>query len=231
MSRRKLWTLLLIVGSSSVTSAGPKGTVPRADADQYQAHAQRDGVTIGATLLNATQVRKAFVSNVNRCCLVVEVAFYPQKNKPLKVSVDDFILQASDSNDLVRPYSARSAAAMLEQKADSGRQVTTTESVGVGYESGTYIDPVTGAPTKVHGVTTEVGASVAIGPSDPSATSPRNDRDAVEIELAEKALPEGSASAPVSGFVYFPSSIKKKKKTTLQLQYSLNDQTVVLSLP
>jgi hypothetical protein len=230
MSRRKLWVSLLIVGLGSVASAGPKGTVPRADADQYQSHAQRDGVTIAATLLNATQVRKAFVSDVNRCCVVVEVAFYPQKDKPLKVSVDDFILQASDNNDLVRPYSARSVAAMLEQKSDSGRQVTTTQTVGVGYESGTYIDPVTGAPTKVHGVTTEVGTSVAVGPPDPS-TPPKNDRDAIETELAEKGLPEGSASAPVSGFVYFPASVKKKKKATLQLQYSLNDQTVVLSLP
>jgi hypothetical protein len=228
---RKAWTSLILVGLGSVASAGPKGTVPRTDADQYQAHAQRDGLAIGATELNSDQVRKSFVSDVNRCCLVVEVAFYPQKDKPIKISLDDFSLKAADNDTLVRPYSASAVAATLQEKPDSGHQVTTGGSVGVGYESGTYIDPVTGVPTKVHGVTTETRVDVGVAPSDPSQAPPKHDHDAIEAELAQKGLPEGSASAPVAGFLYFPLSVKKKKKSTLQLQYELNDQTVVFSLP
>lgn len=106
-----------------------------------------------------------------------------------------------------------------------------SQSVGVGYESGTYIDPVTGRPTKVHGVTTEAGVGVGVGDGGgPRPASTNRDRAVMEIEFSEKGLPEGSASAPVSGYLYFPLSTKKKN-TPLQLKYSLNDQTVVLSLP
>ena len=51
----------------------------------------------------------------------------------------------------------------------------------------------------------------------------------METELAEKGLPEGSASAPVAGYVYFP--INRKKSTSLELSYTVNGQKVVLRLP
>jgi hypothetical protein len=43
-------------------------------------------------------------------------------------------------------------------------------------------------------------------------------------------LPEGSASKPVAGYLYFPASIREKKKTPLELTYKLKDQTIVFSL-
>jgi hypothetical protein len=203
-----------MIGVASISSAGPRGTVPKSSVEQYRAHAVRDGVGIGAVQLPPDQVHKMFAADVNRCCLVVEVAFYPAKDKPL-----------------ARPYSARAVASTLQERAEQGRAVTTTTSAGVGYESGTYIDPVTGQPTKVHGVTTETGVGVAVAPpgSRPGATN--RDRDSLEIELAETGLPEGSASTPVAGYLYFPRTLKRKKNTPLQLQYALKDQTVVLSLP
>jgi hypothetical protein len=51
----------------------------------------------------------------------------------------------------------------------------------------------------------------------------------METELAEKGLPEGSASAPVAGYVYFP--IARKKGTPLHLSYTVNGQKVELKLP
>jgi hypothetical protein len=226
---RKLWSSLVLV--ASVASAGPKGTVPRSAADQYHAHAERDGVGIGAVLLTSDRVRKTFVSDVDRCCLVIEIAFYPKKDKPLTISLDDFRLQTAGTDAAARPISARAVAATLQQKSESSRSIATTETVGVGYESGTYIDPVTGQPTKVHGVTTEAGVGVAVGPPGSQPGSSNRDRDAMEIELSEKGLPEGSASAPVAGFLYFPRSVKKKKNSPLQLEYSLGDQPVELALP
>ena len=228
---RKLWASIAVIGVASVASAGPRSTVPKSSVQEYRAHAERDGIGIGAVLLTSDQVHKAFAANVNKCCLVVEVGFYPAKDKTLEISLDDLTIKVGGSDTLVRPYSARAVAATLQEKTEQGRNVAVATNVGVGYESGTYIDPVTGNPTKVRGVTTETGVGVAVGPpgSQPGATN--SSRDSAEIELAEKGLAEGSASAPEAGYLYFPKPEKMKKNTPLQLQYALKDQTVVLSLP
>jgi hypothetical protein len=231
MSQR-LWALILFVGLATIATALPRGTVPKSAVTQYRAHAERNGVGVGATLLTPDQVHKAFAANVNRCCFVVEVALYPKQDSPLDLSLDDLTMRVTGDAVVVRPYSARAVAATIQEKVEQGRNVTTSTSVGVGYESGTYIDPVTGQPTKVKGVTTSTGVGVAVGPpgSQPGATN--QTRDSIEIELAEQALPEGSMAAPVSGYLYFPkASLKKKKDTPLQLHYQLKDQTVILSLP
>jgi hypothetical protein len=229
---RKLWASILFVGVASVAAAVPRGTVPKSDVNQYRSHAERNGIGIGATLLTSDQVRKAFAASVNRCCFVVEVALYPKQDSPLDLSVDDLTMRASGDDVVVRPYSPRAVAATLQEKAENGRQITTSTSLGVGYESGTYIDPVTGQPTKVKGVTTQTGVGVAVGPPGSQSGASNQTHDSMEIELAEQALPEGSMAAPVSGYLYFPkSSLKKKKDATLQLHYALKDQTVILSLP
>ena len=45
-----------------------------------------------------------------------------------------------------------------------------------------------------------------------------------------KGLPEGSASKAVAGYLYFPASIREKKRSPLELTYKLKDQTIVFSL-
>ncbi len=229
---RKLWASILFVGAASIVMAVPRGTVPKAAVNQYRSHAERNGIGVGATLLTSDQVHKAFAANVNHCCFVVEVAFYPKKDAPLDLSMDDLTMRVSGDSVVVRPYSPRAVAATLQEKTEQGRSVTTSTGVGVGYESGTYIDPVTGQATKVKGVTTTTGVGVAVGPPGSRAGGSNQTRDSMEIELAEQALPEGSMAAPVSGYLYFPkSSLKKKKDAMLQLHYELKDQTIILSLP
>ena len=51
----------------------------------------------------------------------------------------------------------------------------------------------------------------------------------MEAELSEKGLPEGTASAPVAGYVYFP--VARKKNATMSLEYFLHGEKVVLKLP
>ena len=226
--KNKLLASIAFIAVASVASAGPKGTAPREDADKYQAHAERDGLKIAAEILTPDKAHKAFSSNVNRCCIVVEVAFYPQKDKPVNVLLDDFSIRPPDADYSARPMSPQVVAARLEKKSESTRQVETVETAGVGYESGTYIDPVTGRPVKYHGVTTEAGAGIGVGPSgNPGQT---HDRDNLESELAEKALPEGAAAKAVAGYLYFPSSVREKKKTPLQLNYKIRDETIVFGL-
>jgi hypothetical protein len=227
----KRWASIALMAVAAAASAGSKGTVPRESADKYHAHAERDGLVIGAEMLTADQAHKKFSANLNRCCIVVEVAFYPTKDKPADVLLDDFSLRPEGTDIAARPMSPQVVAARLEKKPEATSRVSTTSSVGVGYESGTYIDPVTGRPVKYHGVDTETGVGVGVDPSGTSS-APAADRDYhnVELELAERGLPEGTAGKPVSGYLYFPASIREKKRTPLELTYKLKDQTIEFSL-
>lgn len=220
----------------SLYADAPRGTVPRAAADRYPAHAVHDGVGLGAILLTPDQARKAFASDLDRCCRVVEVALYPQKDSPVKVSLDDFVLRISGSDVAAKPSTAEVLAAKLQKKSSpppsDGRDVAVYPTAGVGYESG-GIDPITGQ-RRGGGVYTTAGVGVGIGGSQPPRPgSSDRDRRTMELELGEKGLPEGTASAPVAGYLYFalPANKDKDKKSTRQLEYTLNGEKVVLQLP
>ena len=230
----KLLRTLLAIGclcAVCVYADAPKGTVPRAAADSYPAHILHDGVGIGAVLLTADQARKAFASDLERCCLVVEVAFYPQKDAPVSISMDDFVLRLSGTDIATKPSTAEVLAAKLQKKAASssgGKDVVVSPTAGVGYGTGSNN---AGGPQR-GGVFTSTGVGVGIGGSQPPAPgSTDRDRRTMELELSEKGLPEGAASAPISGYLYFVLSSSKDKKATHQLEYMLNGQKVALQLP
>jgi hypothetical protein len=217
-----------VIGIASLAAAGPKGTVPRSSAERYSVHAVRDGVGIGVVLLTPEQARRAFVSDVNHCCVVAEVALYPAKDKPLDVSLNDFVLRVNATEVAAKPASAKVVAATLQKKAGSTRDITVAPSVGVGYGNGGY-DPATGAQ-RSGGVYKQVGVGIGIGGNGPQPGSTDKDRAAMETELSEKGLPEGTASAPLAGFVYFPLAAPKKK-VTLQLEYKVSGARAILTLP
>jgi len=110
------------------SSTGPRGSVPRSSADRYHSHAKLDGTSVGAEILTPKGVQKAFVvSDLNRCCIVVEFAFYPAKGKdPHNLSLDDFALYVSGSDIGTKPQSANLVAASLQKKAGSGPPVSVT---------------------------------------------------------------------------------------------------------
>jgi hypothetical protein len=226
MSRRTWWTAG-VVCCAALAVAGPKGTVPRATVERYPINTVREGIGVGVVLLSQEQVRKTFVSDVDRCCVVAEIALYPAKDKALEVSLNDFALRTGGTETATKPASAKLVAMSLQRKAGSGRDITVSPTVGVGYESGGY-DPVTGGRTS-GGVTRSAGVMVGVG-GGPKAGSTDKDRAAMEIELDEKGLPEGSASAPVSGYVYFPT-VSRKKGTARQIECVMNGNKVVLNLP
>jgi hypothetical protein len=182
-------------------------------------------MAVGASLLTTNQARHTFVSDVNRCCLVVEIAVYPQKGKPVNVSLNDFVLRNKDADVATKPSSAKVMAASLQKKARAERDVTVSPGYGVTHQSGRGYDPVTGTPSG--GTTQTGGVVVGIGKGGPASTE--QDRSAMEAELSEKGLPEGTISAPVAGYVYFP--ISSKNKGAMQLEYKLGEDKVVLVLP
>ena len=151
-------TLMLLV----VAWAAPKGTVPRSSASDYPAHAQQDGVTMGAKPLTSAEVRKTFVSDLNHCCVVVELAVFPKNGKALSVSLDDLTLRVAGADTAARPSSATVISAALQKDVQKQRDVTVAPAVTVGYQTGTAYDPTTGT-ARGGGVYTGVGVGVGVG--------------------------------------------------------------------
>jgi hypothetical protein len=223
----KLCVAIILASATFLVADGPKGTEPRLAATGYPAHTEIDGIAVGASLLTAEQARRNFASDVNRCCLVVEIAFYPPKDKPLNVSLNDFVLRIKDTDVAAKPSSAKVIASSLQKKARADRDVTVSPGYGVTYQSGHGYDPATG--TTGGGVTQTTSVIVGVGQRGPNPASTDKDRSAMEAELSEKGLPEGTAAGPVAGYVYFP--VSSKKKSDMQLEYRLGEEKVVLALP
>lgn len=229
--RKALGVAAVIFLALPLLAGGPEGTVPLQSAIEYPSHAQAGGAAIGARLLTVKEVHSNFSTDLNRCCLVVEVALYPAKGKSINVSLNDFALEAGNADHAVKPSSARLLAAELQNhniESAQGTGVQVSPVMHVGYESG--IDPITGQ--RVHGIDYGVGVGVGIGQnpsmSPPAASTPR-DRDVMQDELSEKGLPQVATSAPVAGYVYFSLS-KDSKKAPHYLKYTLNGQPLSLKL-
>lgn len=219
----------LAVLTLPLLATGPQGTVPLQSAIEYPSHTQAGGAAIGAKLLTPKEVHSNFSTDLNSCCLVIEVALYPAKGKSMNVLLNDFALQIGNSDQAVKPSSASLLAAEIQKRNEppaQGTGVTVSPVMHVGYESG--IDPMTGQ--RVHGIDYGVGVGVGVGrdPAALPAADPRN-RDVTQLELNEKGLPQVDTSAPVAGYVYFSLS-KDAKKAPHYLKYTLNGQPVSLKL-
>ncbi len=226
------WLVVGLIGATAFASDAPRGTVPRAAADKYGAHAEENGFAIGASLLSASEVRKAFGTDVDRCCVVVEVALYPQKDGLVQVTLNDFALRIAGKDIATKPSGADVVAGKLQRPSEPKTDrpdVIITQTSEIGYQTG-GIDPVTGQ-RRPGGVYTGAGAGVGVGiggsrDSKPASTEP--DRRTLELELREKGLPEGNTATPVSGYLYF--SLPPKKNAKYQLEYTLNGNKITLAL-
>jgi hypothetical protein len=223
--------LVLPISAQDTAESGRErheGTAPRVSAAKYRSHAEKDGMSLGAELLPKSQASKVFAANLNSCCLVVQVAAYPEKDNTVDLSLFDFSLIEVQTDKSVRPESPTTVAARLEEKKNPSHGVDVVTYGTVGYESGTYIDPVTGQPVRVRGVSTSAGAGVSNGDSVPADIA-KHDREVIERELYEKGLPEGKASVPVAGYLYFALP-NAKKNAKYQLVYSGCSEPLILPL-
>lgn len=197
-----------------LATAGPRGTVPKTSADRYPAHADHDGTKIGAALISPEEARKVFGFDVDRSCLIVEVALYPPNDKERNVSPGEFSLRVTGANAAVKPSAATAVAANWQQLFRVQRDTydATSAEVAIGPHYG-HIE-------------VQVGVETDYGP--PQSASEK-DRATVEAELTDKGLPEGKASSPVAGYLYFPM-LSRKKNTALRLDYETNGGTVIQQL-
>jgi hypothetical protein len=225
-----LLTPLLMAGT-------PDGIRPRASATDYAAYESVGGITVAASAIPPGQVRKLFATDLNKAgYLVFEVAIYPEQGKTVDLNSGDFMLKIGSDGTTIRAASPQAIASVLRQKntppTKTAQNLDVRPTAEVGYESGAY-DPVTGRRT--HGWYTDTGVAVGPGnPQDPNA--PRagsSDRDqwATERELEDKALPAGTATQPVAGYLYFPKSGSKKGNALYQLNWYSDTAKVSISVP
>jgi hypothetical protein len=92
--------------------------------------------------LRHKELKQIFATDVNQCCLVVDVAFYPPKNNFVKISLDDFMLRETGMEVGPRPSTAEVLAARLEFRPippDREHRTGVSSSSEIGYERG---DPI-----------------------------------------------------------------------------------------
>lgn len=226
MLRTAIWGGL---GALAVVAQTGSGVHARPTPSDYRVLQKTATATYAASLLPANEVKNLFAVDISKDYLVFEVACYPASAGTLSMHPDDFLIKTGSHGEFVHPSDAVTVASLIQQKNSprppriGGRDTEVYTSANVGYESGT--DPYTGR--RVHGVYTGGGVGVGTGqPEPPPPLSPGStpqDRAILESQLSDKALPSGSFSAPVAGFVYFPKKeIKKKANGAYDLEY-LND--------
>ena len=228
MSSFRLAPIAAFVLSTALAAFG--GTEPAASVSQYPAHAERDGTSIDVRLLTPDQLQHEIAADLKHCCLVVEIAVYPSKNKPIAILPEEFSLHIAGTDKTIKPASSRLVASLLHNSDQSPHDAKTHGSVGVGYETASGRDAY-GNRERISGVTTDAQVGVGTGGNDNAPAPSDQDRMAMELELSSKSLPEGSTAVPVAGYLYFPLSPKKQKnKSGYQLETTLTGQTLTLIL-
>jgi hypothetical protein len=215
---------------------------PRPTAKKYAAHAESNGATLGATRLNASQLRKALsmdkitASDLEESSVVIEVGLYPPNGGKVAVSLDGFALRARCEDASVKPVGADVVVARLpywvqvdQSSGGTGggmmpRSPVDHDPIGISR------DPITGMPRRGGGTTVPNGADggIGIGGSNPLRPASSPQRRNLQVRMMEKALPEGDTISPVAGYIYF--SAEKKKDARYELEYTLNGKKIVLPL-
>ena len=236
---RKLFAAGLMTAASSVLLAqAPFGVHPRPAPGDYAVSQQTPSATYAASVVPRDEVKHLFSTDISNSYVVLEVACYPAASGPVQLSADDFLVKSGSGSEFTHPADAVTVASVIQEKntpppATTSRAtvVTTAE---VGYESGT--DPYTGR--REHGVYTDVGTGVEVGspqpipPSPPPPGSTPYDRMTLQQQLGQRALPDGTFSTPIAGFLYFPAKEVRKKSGVYQLEYMTGGSgTVVLQVP
>ena len=236
------WLVIAILAGISAW-AGQQGTVPKTAADKYAAHAENDGVKIGAARLSSGQTIKAFsldktfAHDVTENCVVVEVALYPAKDGAVEVVPDNFALHVSGQDNVIKPSAPTAAVAAIPYYVQVGK---TSGGGGGGIMSaprpqsdsptGVNRDPITGMPRPNIGIRTpgtDIGGGAGSSGQSGQASLPP-ERKELASKMTEKSLPQGNVTAPVSGYLYFSMETQKGEK--YQLEYTLNGKSVVLPL-
>jgi len=189
-----------------------------ADKKPPAAQAGNDRVAITATLYSGKDaVRQELGAELPKDFLLVRVTVSPKAGQDLAVHRDDFLLRSDKDGQKCQPFAptqiAGPAALVISQTGRGGGFMTEDRGPVWGGAPGTGQRPRRmgnegAAIGNVGGGSAQAGFS----------SDPKQKEDPVLAALEEKALPEKSASEPVTGLLYFQLEGKHKPKD-LELRY------------
>src|SRR3954469_22282339 len=214
----------------AATLAAEKAPVvkPRATAHEYPAVKEESTFTLGAAQLSLKQVRKAFVSNIGKDYVVVEVAIYPKGDT--KIVPQDFALRLADEKTTIHPADPQVMASQINEKDQKGTDVAVYTVTGITYTSGSvYDDPYYNNGRGGRGLSTTSGVMVEMSGKEKDPKTSDADHKAMVAELNEKSLPAVTTAKPVAGYLYF--SAKLAKGARYQLEYQTTDGPISIALP
>jgi len=217
----------VVAGLSAVLAlCAGDGIPPRASSSDYPVHQEAPNATFAAALVPSESARKIFPPEVSKHYVIVEVAVLPHAGETVHIDSFDFNLKVGDGQ-VSYPHSPAEIASVWAEKSDSqptGKTGVTGET-GVVYTSGG--DTATG---RAHGWGTYAGVGVGKDDSTPPRP-PSVDSRQLEAGLNAKALPEGPATGPVAGYLFFAMPSKKRKGEPMELRYSREGVRVILPIP
>lgn len=216
--------LLVFLAASVVPASGSGGLRPHDDPNAYPVKAVSNGVTVGAGVLSAGQVKTVFGKDF-KGFIVVEVGVYPE-GAGVEVQTRDFLLRGGqDSARSVAPQAVAAAELPKSKSPKLPEKVGVYSSTTVGYETGTYNG------RRSSGVYTETGVGVGVGDRGVPPPAPSNvDPEYIRQALRDLALADGLAAAPIGGYLYFPKPSSKDKGPVTLTWYAPAGQ-VRLTLP
>ncbi len=224
MKRLALFLLL----AASLFAERPPVVKPRSKAQDYPAVHEQQSLTLGAAQLSAKLVRKAFVSNIGKNYIVVEVAVYPKSET--KISPQDFVLRSVDEKGAIYPADPVRMANEINEKDQKGTDVAVHPVAGLEVSTGSAPDdPYYGNRRSGTHVTTTSGVMVDMNSKKKDPKTSDGNRKAMVAELTEKSLPESTVSKPVAGYLFFP--VTPGKTIHFQLEYQSPGGAVVIPLP
>jgi hypothetical protein len=148
MKLKRWMTALAAIAATALAGWALQGTAPRSVAEKYAAHAEQNGMAIGAVMLTSGELHKTFKTDVDRCCRVVEVALYPQSGGPADVSLGDFTLQVAGQEIGAKPSTPKVVAWRSSHDSDRLRP---TLILAMEQELGERVLPLGTAATPVSG--------------------------------------------------------------------------------
>jgi hypothetical protein len=227
---RRAVIAVLGFAAAGLAWAADAGIKARPDLSDYPLTGIGQSLRIGVEVLTASSVRQHFVSGLERKYLVLEAGVYPATGETIPLDTADFVIRVPGTSTFLRPADPRTAAGILQRTTPTERDIELYPQVGIGYSSGQVHDPVSGGTRRVGGMSQSVGLGVGVGGSRPGSTDA--DRETMEIELSEKALPSGDIQKPVAGYLYFPVQDARtwERLKSSQLEYMGSTGKVVVPL-
>ena len=211
-------TILLAAALGAAACAA--GAEPKPRAEDYRSHGAAGGVAIGAEYL-VRSLPSAGEMFFVRDYLVVEVAVYPARNSPVLVAHSHFTLRLNGRKQALFPQTPGIVAASLKYP-DWEHRPALTASAGAG-DAGVII----GRPRTAGRFPGDPRPGRERLPEAPRVPGPQNpggieraERQQPDAAAVSAALPEGEATSPVSGLLYFAYRGKTKAVKKVELIYA-----------